>query len=210
MPRILIIDDHLLFADMLRELVRVIDSEAPVDIAANFAAAERALKAGPGYDLLLLDLNMPGISGMSAFEKIRASHPDLPIAIVSGQARLSDIRSALKAGAIGFLPKTVKSQVCINALRLMLSGGRYIPDALLASEEEEPSGEKGHLTPRETKVFEALMGGRSNTEIAEMLQLSEATVKMHLQHIFQKIGARNRGDAIRIGLSRPTENFSFQ
>lgn len=202
MPRILIIDDHLLFADMLRELVRIIDAEAQVDTAANFAAAERALKAGQPYDLLLLDLNMPGVSGMSAFEKLKAIHPDTPIAIVSGQARLSDIRNALKAGAAGFLPKTIKSQVFLNALRLMLSGGRYIPDAMLANEDQEPTDEKGQLTPRENDVFEALMGGRSNTEIATMLQLSEATVKMHMQHIFQKIGARNRGDAIRIGLLR--------
>jgi DNA-binding NarL/FixJ family response regulator len=120
MPRILIIDDHLLFADMLRELVRIIDAEAQVETAANFAAAERALKAGQPYDLLLLDLNMPGVSGMSAFEKLKAIHPDTPIAIVSGQARLSDIRNALKAGAAGFLPKTIKSQVFLNALRLML------------------------------------------------------------------------------------------
>jgi len=208
MPRILIIDDHLLFADMLRELVRIIDAEAQVDTAANFAAAERALKAGEPYDLLLLDLNMPGVSGMSAFEKLKAIRPETPIAIVSGQARLSDIRNALKAGAAGFLPKTIKSQVFLNALRLMLSGGRYIPDAMLANEDEEPMDEKGQLTPRENDVFEALMGGRSNTEIATMLQLSEATVKMHMQHIFQKIGARNRGDAIRIGLLRGNvENY---
>jgi DNA-binding NarL/FixJ family response regulator len=202
MTRILIIDDHVLFADMLRELVLILDSAAEVDTSANFASAERALKNGPDYDLVLLDLNMPGLSGMSAFEKLKAINSKTPIAIVSGQARLTDIRNALKAGAAGFLPKTIKSQVFLNALQLMLSGSRYIPDAMLGSDDVEPCDDKSQLTPRETDVFEALMGGRSNTEIAAMLQLSEATVKMHMQHIFQKVGARNRGDAIRIGLQR--------
>lgn len=203
MTRILIIDDHVLFADMLRELVLIIDGQAAVQTSVNFAAAERFLKEGAPCDLILLDLNMPGLSGMGAFEKIKQLQPTAPIAIISGQARINDIRGALKAGAIGFLPKTIKSEVFLNALRLMLSGGRYIPDVMLAAEEEPaPPESKDELTRREKDVFDALLGGRSNTEIANMLNLSEATVKMHLQHIFQKLGARNRGDAIRIGLQR--------
>lgn len=202
MTRILIIDDHLLFADMLREFVRMIDADAAIETAANFAAAERLTKNSAAYDLILMDLNMPGLSGMSAFERLRTLQPDSRIAIVSGQTRLVDMRAALKAGAVGFLPKTINSQVFLSALRLMLAGGRYIPDALLENETEAADEESDSLTPRERDVFEALMGGRSNTEIAAVLQLSESTVKMHMQHIFQKLGARNRGDAIRIGLQR--------
>lgn len=201
MTRILIIDDHVLFADMLREFVRVIDAEAHVDTAPNYAGAERMAKT-ERYDLVLMDLNMPGVSGMSAFEKMKALQPEGRIAIVSGQTRLNDMRAGLKAGAVGFLPKTMSSQVFLSALRLMLAGGRYIPDALLAAEEDVSEEKQESLTPREKEVLEALMGGRSNLEIASLLQLSEATVKMHMQHIFQKLGARNRGDAIRIGMQR--------
>lgn len=198
MTRILIVDDHQLFADMLGEYVRVIDADAHVDKAVNYAGAERMAKA-IHYDLILMDLNMPGISGMIAFEKMKALQPESPIAIVTGQTRLSDMRAGLKAGAVGFLPKTMSSQIFLNALRLMLAGGRYIPDALLTAE-EEVADSKENLTRRENDVLTALMGGRSNMEIAGLLQLSEATVKMHMQHIFQKLGARNRGDAIRIGM----------
>ncbi|MFN4282868.1 MAG: response regulator [Alphaproteobacteria bacterium] len=201
MTRILIVDDHLLFGDMLKEFVRLIDSDAEIDVASGFAAAERQAK-GASYDLVLMDLNMPGISGMGAFEKLKAIQPEARIAIVSGQTRLSDMRAALKAGAVGYLPKTMSSQQFVAALRLMLAEGRYIPDALISEEAANSDQEPQSLTPREREVLDALMGGRSNIEIADLLELSEATVKMHMQHIFQKLGARNRGDAIRIGLQR--------
>ena len=85
----------------------------------------------------------------------------------------------------------------------MLAGGRYIPNGLIDGDQDEMEpGSEINLSPRETEVFNALLGGRSNGEIAEMLMLKEPTVKMHLQRIFQKLGAKNRGDAIRIGLQR--------
>ena len=137
----------------------------------------------------------------AGLERLKALRPDLRIAVVSVQVRQADMKAALKAGAVGFVPKSVSGDVFSHALKLMLAGGRYIPEMLLDAPEEVPTA-PGDMTLREAEVFDALLGGRTNGEIADLLQIKEPTVKMHLQRIFQKIGAKNRGDAIRIGLQR--------
>lgn len=206
MTSVLIVDDHSLFADMLREFILIDDPAIEVSTADSLAQAEAILDKKPDFDLILLDLNMPGTSGLAGFERLRRRVKSQRIAVVSGQARQSDMKAAFKAGAVGFVPKSEKGDIFVHALKLMLAGGRYVPNSLLDGDQDEIApGSAGTLSPRETEVFDALLGGRSNGEIAEMLMLKEPTVKMHLQRIFQKIGAKNRGDAIRIGLQRKSE-----
>jgi DNA-binding NarL/FixJ family response regulator len=203
MTSVLIVDDHSLFADMLREFILIDDPTIEISTADSLTQAEAILDKKPDFDLILLDLNMPGTSGLAGFERLRHRVKNQRIAVVSGQARQSDMKAAFKTGAVGFVPKSEKSDIFVHALKLMLAGGRYVPNSLLDGDQDDlaPSSEQA-LSPREAEVFDALLGGRSNGEIAEMLMLKEPTVKMHLQRIFQKIGAKNRGDAIRIGLQR--------
>ena len=203
MTSVLIVDDHSLFADMMREFMLIDDPTIEVLTADSLTKAEAILEKRPDFDLILLDLNMPGTSGLAGFERLRRRVANQRIAVVSGKARHSDMKAAFKAGAVGFVPKSEKSEIFVHALKLMLAGGRYIPNGLIDGDQDEMEpGSEINLSPRETEVFNALLGGRSNGEIAEMLMLKEPTVKMHLQRIFQKLGAKNRGDAIRIGLQR--------
>ena len=107
------------------------------------------------------------------------------------------------AGARGVIPKSLSGDDFKRAIATIRAGGTFMPAALAASpalEGPDTSGGRGQLTPREREVFEALVGGRSNAEIAHLLGISEVTVKIHLQNVYRKISAKNRSDAVRIGL----------
>lgn len=198
--RILVADDHLLFADMMEGFLAALWPEAVVAKARTLGEAEELIR-NAAYDFILLDLNMPGMNGLAGLEKLRSQSPASRIAMVSGQMRRTDIRGALRAGADGFLPKNMRGEVFASALKLIAAGGRYVPEGMLDDEPEATVASES-LTPREQEVLEQLSGGRSNREIAENLAVGEVTVKMHLQSIFRKLGAKNRGDAIRIALTR--------
>jgi len=200
--RILVADDHLLFADMMEGFLAALWPDAAVAKARTLGEAETLVAAGP-FDFILLDLNMPGMNGLAGLSRLRAMAPGSRIAMVSGQMRRTDIRGALRAGADGFLPKNMRGEVFASALRLIAAGGRYVPEGAL-DEDEAAVAPAEDLTPREQEVLEQLSGGRSNREIAANLTVSEVTVKMHLLSIFRKLGAKNRGDAIRIALTRRT------
>ncbi len=190
---------------MMAAFIKAVDPAAEVVKAVNLSEALPLVANGGQFALILLDLNMPGVSGLAAFERLQVAAPGQRIAIISGQTHQSEIRAALKAGAVGFIPKNVRGDIFMEALKLMLAGGRYLPEALLNAGVEVQDislGDFGDLKVREREVLDALLGGRSNLEIADHLALSEVTVKGHLQRIFRKIGAKNRGDAIRIGLQR--------
>jgi DNA-binding NarL/FixJ family response regulator len=202
--RILIADDHRLFGELLAALLADVAPNAHVENVPSFSRALAVVDARPPFDLILLDLNMPGMLGLTGLEQILAKCPGVPVAIVSGTMRQSDMRGALKAGARGVLPKTLSGAEVRAALSAILAGKVWSPRALAeAVELEGPSdrGVRGQLTPREREVYEALVGGRCNAEIAELLAISEVTVKIHLQSVYRKLGAKNRSDAVRMGMS---------
>lgn len=199
---VLIADDHRLFGELLSALLSTIDTGAKIDFVPSFPSARAAVEANSGYDLILLDLAMPGMLGLSGVEQMVRRCPGTPVAVVSGTMRQSDMRGALKAGARGVLPKTLGGDEFRAALGKILEGGIYEPPALAGETVlagPEAAG-RNQLTQREREVFEALVGGRSNAEIASLLGISEVTVKIHLQSVYRKLGAKNRSDAVRIGM----------
>lgn len=199
---VLIADDHRLFGELLAGLLATIDATAAIDFVPSFPRALAAVDANPGYDLILLDLAMPGMLGLSGLEQMVKRCPGTPVAIVSGTMRQSDMRGALKAGARGVLPKTLGGDEFRAALGMILEGGIYQPAALAGETVlagPDATG-RNQLTPRERETFEALVGGRSNAEIASLLGISEVTVKIHLQNVYRKLGAKNRSDAVRMGM----------
>lgn len=199
--RVLIADDHDLFSDMLKAFLETIDGSIQVETARCLSGALHLLKTDAHVDLILLDFNMPGMNSASGLATVRQHAPDTPAAFISGSMRRRDVLAAMAAGAAGFIPKTSSAKALKGALSILLNGERFLPATFLDGESEPVPSSPGQLTAREGEVLEQLAGGRSNKEIADNLQISDLTVKTHLQKIFRKIGAKSRADAVRIGLS---------
>jgi two-component system, NarL family, nitrate/nitrite response regulator NarL len=193
--RILLADDH----DLVRETIAAFlqaHGFAEVSLAASIGDARAMLVERP-YDLLLLDYSMPGMNGLESMGQLRAEHPKLPVAILSGSASRDLAEAALRAGAVGFLPKTLSAQGMVAAIRAMLAGEVFVPTDLLVSDAPQGDGMLS-LTRRETDVLRGLCAGKSNKEIARDLDLQEVTVKLHVKTLSRKLGARNRTHAAMI------------
>jgi DNA-binding NarL/FixJ family response regulator len=194
--KVLIADDHPLVRDALARTVRELASDVQVQEAGDLEALLR-LAAEGGADLALVDLNMPGMDGVQGLRRLREAVPTLPIVVASGQEDSITIRAVLAAGAVGFIPKSERAEVLLAALRLVQSGGTYVPARML-----DPAGGPPHdlksadLTPRQLDVLQCLLRGEPNKQIARQLGLTEGTVKIHIAAILRALHARNRTEAV--------------
>lgn len=196
---ILLIDDHVLFREGLKFLLRSLDAALEVDEAGDCAKAlEHAAKRS--YDLVLLDLKMPGVAGLDALAALRDAIPDAPLVVLSGEDNPGVVRAAIEHGAMGFIPKSSTPEVLIQALRLVLARGVYLPSAVLdAAADPATAGSGtalGNLTPRQMDVLRCVIQGKSNKVIARELDVSEGTVKAHLSSVLRAFGARSRTEAV--------------
>lgn len=200
---LLVADDHDLIRDMFVQLVGDLSPDVRVHHAGTLAQALEAARANDSLTLTLLDLRMPGMNGLTGLRIMRETRPDVPVVVMSGEADAETARQALQAGAAGFIPKTMRAAAMLNALRLVLSGGRYIPEQVI-HELDGPGRDQtagiGALVPRELDVLRHLVKGLSNKEIGRELELSEVTVGLRLRSVYRKLGVRNRGQAIRLAL----------
>ncbi len=207
--KILLADDHTLFREAMLHPLRQLDTNAEIFQAGTATQALAIAHEKSDLDLVLLDLNMPGMDGLTAVMTFRDRFPDLPLVVLSANEEHDNIQAVLDAGAMGFVPKSSSTQVMLGALRLVLSGGPYIPPMLLQRAQyaiDPPSkipprtiptaGAMDDLTPRQFDVLEALAEGLSNKLIGRKLELSEGTVKVHLAAIFRALDAKNRTDAV--------------
>ena len=200
--KILVADDHALFRDGLRYLLGQLDGFVEILEAKDGATALELAGIHLDLDLVLLDLGMPGIDGLAGLRLLRARHPALPVVILSGSEESADARQAFGVGALGFIPKSSSAQVMLSALRLVLSGGMYLPPfyAERAQGARVPiapsSVDSLGLTPRQLDVLRLLGRGQSNKEIARVLQLAEGTVKLHITAILRALGVNNRTRAV--------------
>lgn len=207
--RLLLADDHPLFADALRALIERDFPAAELEVVADINAAHEALARTP-FDLAILDLHMPGTSGFDGIARTLERFPGTPVVVISGAAGAAEVARAIELGARGFLPKTLPSKVLSAALQVVMSGGTYVPSdyAQPTLSAMPPVGEPagGALTPRETEVLQLLIVGRSNKEIGRELGLQEITIKLHVRNIFRKLSVRNRVEAtnaaVRLGYRR--------
>jgi DNA-binding NarL/FixJ family response regulator len=202
---VLLIDDHALFREGLKFLLRSLDAALEVDEAGDCTKAlEHA--AARTYDLVLLDLKMPGVAGLDALAALRDAIPAAPLVVLSGEDNPGVVRAAIERGAMGFIPKSSTPEVLIQALRLVLARGVYLPPAVLdAARAPEPvalqHGTAGDivlpgLTPRQMDVLRCVIQGKSNKVIARELDVSEGTVKAHLSSVLRALDARNRTEAV--------------
>lgn len=196
--RVLIADDH----DLLRDTL-VLFLEAQGDITtratADLSSAHKLIETEEAFDLVLLDLNMPGMNGLAGLSTTLEMKGGQRVALLSGEATKEIAEQALEAGAAGFVPKTLPAKSMINAVKFMAMGEQYAPiDFMTAAEEKTAHPLADKLTPRELQVLKGLTEGKSNKEIARDHDVSEPTVKLHMKTLYRKLGVANRTQAALI------------
>ncbi|KEO82749.1 response regulator [Tumebacillus flagellatus] len=197
--RVLLCDDHTILRDGLRNLL---EGEPDLDVVGEASDGHQAIEAVRELqpDVVLMDINMPGMGGLEAVEKLTAEMPDIRILILTMYNQEEYLFRTIRAGAKGYLLKDSPVSEVVEAIRKVMSGGSVLnpslTDKLLASyrEPKEETAEK--LSPRELEVLTALVQGLSNKLIAEQLFISETTVKLHISNIYRKLGVKSRSQAI--------------
>jgi DNA-binding NarL/FixJ family response regulator len=196
---LLIADDHPLFRSALRGALQALLPGAAIHEADSFAALKSAVRANPDLDLILLDLDMPGVQGFSSLLWLRGEHPALPVAIVSGQSEPAVMRRALDFGASGFIPKATDPATMATAVRTVLDGGVWAPPQIDDVSADRADSERARriasLSPQQFRVLMMLADGRLNKQIASDIGVTEATVKAHVTAILRKLGLFRRTQA---------------
>lgn len=195
---VLIADDHPLFRTALREALKPVLPGARVLEADSFPALEAVLKANGAPDLVLLDLNMPGVRGFSSLLFMRSEYPNVPVVVVSGYDEPALIQRVLHFGCVGFIPKTSSLETMGEAVRTALAGGVWVPAPLPPedkSADAEIANKVASLSPQQLRVLLMLADGRLNKQIAHELSITEATVKAHMTVILRKLGLARRTQA---------------
>ncbi len=195
--KILVVDDHPLFRNACRYLLRRLEQNITILEANNLVTTLGILTQHTDLNLILLDLNMPGTTGLSAFHSIREQIPHTPIIIISASEDMDDIRQAIQSGVSGYIPKSTDSDIILNAVKLVLAGGIYLPEILINPflNATQKSADQ-LLSQRQKDILSLVEKGLSNKEIAQKLNISEETIKKHIKNIFQLLQVNNRMQAV--------------
>lgn len=197
--KLLIADDHVLLTDTLTTFLEH-QGNIACSTATDLEGALSKIETEGPFDLIILNYNMPGMSGVNGLKRALAHKGGQRVALISGTAARSVAEEALASGAAGFVPKTLSAKSLLNAIRFMAMGEQYAPIDFMTAEDEakapNPLAEK--LSRRELQVLEGLSKGKSNKEIARDLDLQEPTIKLHVKTLYRKIGAGNRTQAALI------------
>ncbi len=207
--KILVIDDHALIRQAMQGVLKKLKRSATILLASNYAQAMQIVSENANIDLILLDLTLPDRDGFAALSELRARHPAILVVVVSASQDPPNVMKALSLGAAGFIPKSAQGEVILNALRLVLSGGTYVPPEIFAegelsnflltkSTDDRYSGvsEAIGLTKRQRDILALMMQGKNNKTICRMLRLSQSTVKTHISKIFKKLKVSSRTEAV--------------
>ena len=207
---LIVADDHRLVLDALKLYLTRLRSDIVVSEATNFADALSMAEAADDLDLVLLDLQMPGMNGLQGLATMKRRFPSLPVVMLSGVADATQVRDALRQGAAGFIPKGLSGKTMLKALELVLSGEIFVPS--MAPEGDTTAGTTApvapppggfasdnplsQLTARESDVLGLLVKGYPNKEIARALGLKDSTAAFYLKNVFKKIEATSRTEAV--------------
>ena len=218
MSRFLVADDHPLFREAVCLLLGQLDADAVCCEAASLDEAETLLRADGPFDLILLDLKMPGSEALSGLHALHRQTPQTPIVIVSHFDDDAVIEEGIAGGAVGYVPKSLPRATILEALRTVLAGGVYVPPGVGqrvgsgagAQDPARPGPGKAlmdELTPRQQAVLGLLARGKPNKQIADELAISDWTVKAHISAILRKLNAQSRLQAViiarRLGMVGP-------
>jgi DNA-binding NarL/FixJ family response regulator len=230
--KVLLVDDHPLILSALQGVIQGLGDDVTVVGADSARAARAALAEDAGFDLVLLDLQLGDADGFDLLSELRGQHPALPVVVVSASDRASDVIRAIDLGAMGFVPKRSSNDQLFEALRLVMSGGIYVPSMTLGAElpapprggdtvpdvmrrtvaeqaeaagvQNVPSLESLGLTPRQTDVLALLLRGQPNKLIARELNVSVETVKDHVAAVLRALGVSSRTQAV-LAVSQMTQ-----
>jgi DNA-binding NarL/FixJ family response regulator len=220
--KVLLVDDHPLILSALQTVIKGLGDDVAVLGAASAAEAREALRNDADYDLVLLDLALGDADGFELLTELRAAYPALPVVVVSASDRTSDVIRAIDLGAMGFVPKRSSNEQLFEALRMVMSGGLYVPPMMLGLEAAPVEGdtvpdvmrpvgapssqspyqrspmslESVGLTPRQSDVLALLLQGKPNKLIARELNVSVETVKDHVAAVLRALGVSSRTQAV--------------
>ncbi len=228
--RVLLIDDHPLILSALQLVIEGLSDNVTVVGLDSAAAARDALKADDAFDLVMLDLQLADADGFEVLEEFRAGYPALPVVVISASDRASDVIRAIDLGAMGFVPKRISTDMLSSALKLVMSGGIYVPPMAMNGAEapakveqapprQEPAAFQPPasldglgLTPRQTDVLALLLQGLPNKLIARELGVSVDTVKDHVAAVLKALGVNSRTQAVlavsQMAQRQPSSSFS--
>ena len=197
----LLIDDHPLIHEILPAMLRkAVGRDVVVHAAQNLDEALECARRRKPLDLVLLDLGLPGCSGIEALKRIRERCPDAKIVVVSASDDPESIQAAFKAGAVGYIPKTSTPPTIIGALKLVCDGGTYVPREAL--DLSRSAAARPEFSGRQLEVLRLMLKGLSNREIAKLLRIAENTVKHHVGEVYGALGASSRGEAMAAAVRR--------
>jgi DNA-binding NarL/FixJ family response regulator len=197
--RVLSVDDH----PLLREgLATIINNQRDMLLVGQACNAQEAIQEYRKHrpDVTLMDLRLPDKSGIDAMIAVRAEFPEARVIMLTTFEGDVEIQRALEAGARGYMLKSMPPKELVEVIRQVHAGKKRIPAQLAAQLAEHMSDED--LTAREVEVLNQIAGGNRNRDIAEKLFITEETVKVHIKHIMEKLGANDRTQAVAIGVRR--------
>jgi DNA-binding NarL/FixJ family response regulator len=207
--KILVIDDHVLIRQAMQGVVKKLRRDAVVLDAPNYRQAMQIIENHPDISLILLDLTLPDREGFSVLTELRERLPNVAIVVLSAVQDPANVVKALDLGALGYIPKSAQGDVILNALRLVISGGIYVPPEILAYKELLHSTPRSRgsgrsqvspadigLTDRQLDVLTLMMQGKNNKTICRKLNLAQPTVKNHVTAILKALKVTNRTEAV--------------
>ena len=212
--KVLVADDHPLVREALKNTLRELDDNVLIVEAPDCATALSESERHQDLDLIVSDIELPGIGGFALLTELRTLHPAIPVVMLSGHEDRESVMEGLERGAMGYIPKSSSNEVMLSALRLVLSGGKYLPPQVLATTGSRStavgSGRGGvpgegkvvrstadlGLTERQLQVLALLMQGKSNKLICRELGVAERTVKIHVSAVLKALNVTSRTQAV--------------
>ena len=187
--KLLLADDHGLFRDSMAVWLKQLDDHVDIIFASSYGSVCEAFDKH-AFDLLMLDLGMPGMQGALSIRKLHALAGDIPLIVVSADENPLTIQSCVEAGASGYVPKSSEGETILQAARTVLDGGNYLPPSLHDQLAEHPE-----FTDKQMQLLALLAQGRSNRDIAEAMHLAEGTVKQYVTRLLRQLDVDNRMQA---------------
>ena len=197
--KVLLADDHTLIRDGIKLVLKNYTKAVEFIEVDNYIDTLDAVKNNPNFDLIVMDLFMPGSSGTDGIAMIRQSTPCTPIIVLSSSEDVEHVKTALKLGANGYIPKSSSNDIFLSAINLVMAGGIYIPAQMLNETIDTMVDEKALtslLTDRQTEVLKLMAQGKTNKTIAKIMSITDHTVKSHISVIFSHLNAANRTQAV--------------